>query len=88
MAVCEERILAKHIARCIHEIFWAWVVFLGSATVFLWPNPDLPEQLVYHPRRSFEVATAAESVPEVVGCNEFAQFVVEGGLLYFQFVEA
>ena len=55
--------------------------------MFHWPHPDLLEQRVYYPRRFFKVTTGAESEPQFV-VDEFAHFVVEGGLIYFQFVEA
>ena len=48
----------------------------------------MAEELIDNPSRFLEVATATKPVPELVSCDEFADFAVEVRLLYFELMKA
>ena len=63
-------------------------MLLRSAAVLLRAHPNLAQQLVHHPSGLLELAAAAQPVPEFVGLDKLADFIVELWLLHLKLSEA
>jgi hypothetical protein len=88
VAIFEQGVLAEDIAGRIYEIFWVGIMLLRSAGVLLRAHPNLAQQLVHHPSGLLELTAAAQSVPELVGLDKLADFIVELWLLHPKLTEA
>lgn len=88
VAIFEQGVLVEDIAGGIHKIFRVRIMLLRSAAVLLRAHPNLAQQLVHHPSGLLELAAAAQSVPEFVGLDKLADFIVELWLLQLKLTEA